>query len=238
MKKIFKKILRFTGWDLKKILSIRNYSNEKPSLELVKTIMNCSGVLHLGAHRGGEAAIYDWFQKDVIWVEANPLIFDDLEINLKQYYNQSAYNCLITDLDNKMINFNLSSNDYASSSIFNFGDYSVGKNKIWVDRILKMIKNINLKSISIDTFVSKNNIDISKFDHWVIDIQGAELLALKGAKSSLKKCNSIYLEVSTEEVYEKAPRWKEIKYYLNENNFSECWKPESIHTSVLFKRIN
>ena len=49
-----------------------------------------------------------------------------------------------------------------------------------------MIDTIELKSITIDTFVKNNNIDIKNYNHWVIDIQGAELLALKGAKESLK----------------------------------------------------
>ena len=59
-----------------------------------------------------------------------------------------------------------------------------------------MIDTIELKSITIDTFVKNNNIDIKNYNHWVIDIQGAELLALKGAKESLKKCNSILIGVS------------------------------------------
>ena len=64
-----------------------------------------------------------------------------------------------------------------------------------------MIDTIELKSITIDTFVKNNNIDIKNYNHWVIDIQGAELLALKGAKD-FQKCNSILIEVS-EEIFMK-----------------------------------
>jgi len=30
-------------------------------------------MLQIGAHRGSEASVYEWFNKEVIWVEANPL---------------------------------------------------------------------------------------------------------------------------------------------------------------------
>ena len=42
--------------------------------------MKSNGILHIGAHRGSEAPIYYWFGKDVIWIEANPKIYDDLKI--------------------------------------------------------------------------------------------------------------------------------------------------------------
>ena len=44
-----------------------------------------------------------------------------------EFYDQKAFNCLITDNDYDTKKFNLSSNDGASSSIFNFGDLSIGK---------------------------------------------------------------------------------------------------------------
>ena len=35
--------------------------------------------------------------KKVIWIEANPIIFEDLKLKIMQFVNQSAYNYLITD---------------------------------------------------------------------------------------------------------------------------------------------
>ena len=48
---------------IKKIIKSKSYTNEPPSLEELNILYNCNGIFHLGAHRGGEAEIYDWFQK-------------------------------------------------------------------------------------------------------------------------------------------------------------------------------
>ena len=65
-----------------------------------------------------------------------------------------------------------------------------------------MIKTIKLKSKKLDTLLSENNIDPSRYDHWIVDLQGAELLALLGGINSLKYCKSIYVEVSKKRFYE------------------------------------
>ena len=215
----------------------KGYVNEKPDLDLISAIFHSNGIFHIGAHRGGEAPIYDWFQKKTIWLEANPKIFNELKLNVMEFYDQKAFNCLITDNDYDTKKFNLSSNDGASSSIFNFGDLSIGKKSLWKNKNLKMIDTIELKSITIDTFVKNNNIDIKNYNHWVIDIQGAELLALKGAKESLKKCNSILIQDSEGNIYEGGAQWKEVKEYLKNNNFINLTEIDKAHSSVLFKKI-
>ena len=236
-KKIIKNLIEEKGWKLKKIVFPKGYVNEKPDLDLISAIFHSNGIFHIGAHRGGEAPIYDWFQKKTIWLEANPKIFNELKLNVMEFYDQKAFNCLITDNDYDTKKFNLSSNDGASSSIFNFGDLSIGKKSLWKNKNLKMIDTIELKSITIDTFVKNNNIDIKNYNHWVIDIQGAELLALKGAKESLKKCNSILIEVSEGNIYEGGAQWKEVKEYLKNNNFINLTEIDKAHSSVLFKKI-
>ena len=60
-------------------------------------------------------------------IEANPTIFEDLKVKIMQFVNQSAYNYLITDKNENNVRFNLSNNDQASSSVFDFGDLSSGK---------------------------------------------------------------------------------------------------------------
>ena len=114
----------------------------------------------MGAHRGEEAPIYEWFGKKVIWIEANPIIFQDLTDNLIKYKFQKAYQALISNSDNQKIDFYLSSNDYASSSIFKFGNLSSGKNSLWPDKNLKHIDKKELLSITIDSLIKINSIDI------------------------------------------------------------------------------
>jgi len=237
IKKTIKKLLRKKGWKLNKIIESKGYTNEKPRSELINAISNSNGIIHMGAHRGGEAPIYDWFQKKVIWIEANPNIFNDLSDNLRNYYNQKAYNYLLSKNDDELIDFNISNNDGASSSIFQFGKLSSGKNSLWKEKNLKMIDSIKVKSISFDSFVKKNNIEIQMYDHWVIDLQGAELLVLEGAKNSLEKCKSIIVEVSNGDIYSGGAQWHQVKSFLNKINFENLWEIEKEHTSILFKKI-
>ena len=143
------------GYKIEKIYVQKNYNQSVPKFELLKKLSECSGVLHLGAHRGSESAIYEYFGKKAIWVEANPKIFLDLKINLKKYIFQEPYCQLLTDKDNEIIEFNISNNDGASSSIFKFGRLSEGKKSLWAKKNLKMVKSIKLNSMTLDTFIKK-----------------------------------------------------------------------------------
>ena len=45
-------------------------------------------MLHIGAHRGTEAAVYDWLHKKVSWIEANPKLTDEVEENIPRHVDQ------------------------------------------------------------------------------------------------------------------------------------------------------
>ena len=92
--------------------------------------------------------------------------------------NQKAYNILLYESDDKEFSFKISSNDGASSSIYNFGTESLKDN-------LKMVGSIKLKSKKIDTFFTES-IQAKDYDFWVMDIQGVELPVLKGAVESFE----------------------------------------------------
>ena len=226
-KNLIKKILSKTSWRFKKLYKNKNYVHQKPNMDVIKTLYNSTGVLHMGAHRGGEAQIYDWFQKKTIWIEANPKIIPDLKDNVYQFPFQKVIQALLSDKDGDYIDFYISSNDSASSSIFEFGKKSIEQN-------LKMVSKIKLRSCKLDTIVKNEPIEILDYDFWVIDLQGAELLALKGAMESLRKCKSILVEVSKNEYYKNAVNWEELKKFLNQNDFIQQWEPIEAHSDVLF----
>ena len=227
LKKLAKRLLLKTQWRINKIYKNKQYVNQKPNLEVIKALYDSSGVIHMGAHRGGEAPIYDWFQKKTIWIEANPKIIPDLKDNVYQFPFQKVIQALLSDKDGDYIDFYISSNDSASSSIFEFGKKSIEQN-------LKMVSKIKLRSCKLDTIVKNEPIEILDYDFWVIDLQGAELLALKGAMESLRKCKSILVEVSKNEYYKNAVNWEELKKFLNQNDFIQQWEPIEAHSDVLF----
>ena len=228
MKKIIKKLLRKTDWRIKKIYRNKSYTNSHPKLELLNAIHDCKGIIHMGAHRGGEAAIYDWFNKKTIWIEANPRMIDDLKDHTSQYINQKVIQALLSDEDNKLVNFNISSNDGASSSIFSFGSYKKIHEKIKMTNVMK------LKTSTLDTIIKKEQINVDKYNFWVVDLQGAELLALKGANEMIKSCKFMYIEISKEDIYKNGANWYELNDFLKKKNFIPVWEPEGIHTDVLY----
>jgi FkbM family methyltransferase len=238
LKRIIKKLLRPLGF---KLIRIGPPYTPNPYSEVDLETLNCmnksKGIMHLGAHKGTEAEVYNWFGKKVIWFEAVPHIFDQLKDNLYFYSDQKAFHVLLGDQNNIKKDFFISNNDSASSSLFNFTNEIIEKGL--KGRKLYMEKKITLKMFTLDTILKNNNISPEEYNHWVVDLQGSELLAFKGAEDALKSCNSISVEVSKVQYYEGGVLWNELVNWLNEKNFySNVVSPEKNHTDILFKKKN
>ena len=93
---------------------------------------------------------------------------------------------------------------------------------------------MKLKTSKLDTIINKEKINVEKYDFWVLDLQGAELLALKGAYESIKLCKFMYIEISKEDIYKNGANWTELNEFLSKNDFLPAWEPKEIHTDVLF----
>ena len=234
LKKLLKKLLRLLGYRLTKL---RPPSKPSPfgtkDLDSLKALNESKGVLHLGAHRGTEAEVYNWFGKKVIWFEAVPYIYDQLKENIQVYSNQSCFCALLGNEDGTKKNFYISNNDSASSSLFNFSKNTLS-GKYFSNRVLQMKKNISLPMKKLDTILEDQNISADEYDHWIIDLQGAELLALKGSENSLQYCKSMSVEVSTVDIYDGGVMWEELRLWLEKKNFYPNEKPDKNHTDVLF----
>ena len=173
--------------------------------------INTKGVFHVGAHECEELLFYNSLgvkNEDIVWIDA----VENKVNEAKERGIPNVYNALITDKDDEDIFFNVS-NNIQSSSILEFGTHS--QEHPWVvytDKILK-------KSITIDTFFERNDLDVSKYNFWNFDIQGAELIALKGATKSLQYAKALYLEVNEKELYKNCALIEEIDTFLSHYNF-------------------
>jgi FkbM family methyltransferase len=173
--------------------------------------INVTGAFHIGAHECEELHFYNQLglkNEDVVWIEA--LQSKVNEANSRGIIN--VYHGVITDKDDADIAFNVS-NNVQSSSVLEFGTHS--QEHPWVVYVDK----INQKSITIDTFFERNNIDPSKYNFWNFDIQGAELMALKGAAKSIQHAKALYLEVNEKELYKNCGLINEIDIFLSCYNF-------------------
>jgi hypothetical protein len=69
-------------------------------------------------------------------------------------------------------------------------------NIVWIDAS-PQISEISHKSIILDTFFERNNIDASKYNFWRLDIKGTELLALEDAMKYIKHVKALYVGVNS-----------------------------------------
>jgi hypothetical protein len=178
---------------------------------LLSKNININGAFHIGAHDCEEIPFYNSLglkNEDIIWIDA----INSKVISAKNRNIPNVYNEVITDKDNEDIVFNIS-NNVQSSSILELGTHLYHHPQIhYVDKV-------SLKSTTIDTFFKKNNLDASKYNFWNFDIQGAELLALKGSIESIKYAKAIYLEVNVEELYKNCGLITDIDNFLSQFNF-------------------
>ena len=187
-----------------------------PSIEQIKKVLlsqsiNITGVFHIGAHECEELSIYKEFglsDENIIWVDA----MNNKVIEAKNKGIKHIYNAVITDKDDEDIIFNVA-NNVQSSSILEFGTHLNEHPGVFY------IDHIKLKTITVDSFFKRNNIDMSKYNYWNFDIQGAELHALKGAIKSIKYAKAIYLEVNESELYKGCGLIGDIDLFLAEYGF-------------------
>jgi FkbM family methyltransferase len=178
---------------------------------LLLTNININGSFHIGAHECEEINFYNQLglkPENVVWIDAIPS-------KVTEATNRgipNVYNAVITDKDDEEVVFNISNNGQ-SSSVLEFGTHS--QEHPWVVYIDK----IKQKSITIDTFFERNNIDASKYNFWNFDIQGTELMALKGATKSIKYAKALYLGVNEKELYKNCGLINEIDTFLFKYNF-------------------
>lgn len=195
------------------------------------------GILHLGAHLGQEAAAYADLNKPVVWVEALPNLHSRLANHVKQFPGQRAMCALLGDRNGIQKTFYISNNaEGASSSVFQFGDYGGGDKSLWPELKLAMVDSITLPMLRLDTLLQGNGIDAQQYDFWVVDLQGAELLALQGSGDLLQYCRALYVEVSTVPVYQGGVLWPELSAWLGQAGFVPLWQPGKRHDDVLFVR--
>lgn len=220
---------------LVKPMKISDETQKMRETLLGQYLTRANGILHLGAHLGHEAAKYQKLDKPVIWVEAIPSVCADLTQKLSVFNNQRAFCALLDREDGLQRTFRISNNHGGvSSSIFDFDDYGNGDHSLWPDLDLKMVSELTLPTIRIDTLLSANNVNSAEFDFWVVDLQGAELLALHGAEQALANCNVMLIEVSEVEVYKGGVLWEELQQWLRTKGFTPIWLPEIPHDDILF----
>jgi hypothetical protein len=178
---------------------------------LQKNHIQIDGALHVGAHECEEIPFYGQLGiplNRILWIDAIPKKVEEA----RQRGIPNVLHAVITDKDNEEVDFHVS-NNVQSSSIFEFGTHAQEHPSV------VYVNTLRQKTITIDTLFRLNNIDAFIFTFWNFDIQGAELLALKGAIQSISFAKALYLEVNEKELYRGCALVGEIDAFLLEYGF-------------------
>jgi FkbM family methyltransferase len=186
---------------------------------IVKFNLSKKGLIHIGAHWGEEAEEYDRiYFENILWIEADPDNYKILKNNISNYNNQKAINVLCSDKKD-IVFFNITNNQGHSSSLLDF-DYKMIKN-IWKGMTVE--KKIKLQSQRFQDLVVDKQIDIYKYTTLVLDVQGAELLVIKGFGKFLSNILLIQTEVNFKRLYKDSALFHQINSFLINEGFRRIY---------------
>ena len=175
------------------------------------------GVLHLGANEGQEAAAYHKQRiSTVIWVEALPDVCVRLEKHLLQWPGHHKVLCAcVSDMDGVGVQFHVANNQAQSSSFLEFGTHTKEHPSV------KWVRHETLHTVRVDTLFAKHGVELLGDDWFLnVDLQGAELLALRGMGDLLRHFRWAYIEVNERGLYKGCPLVGDVDAFMDHHGFT------------------
>ncbi|MEW6696874.1 MAG: FkbM family methyltransferase [Bacillota bacterium] len=170
------------------------------------------GVIHIGAHEGKELDDYlkMGFQR-IFFIEANPEVYQRLQDHIQGSANVLAANVAVSDF-NGTITLHVTNFDQ-SSSILPLKEHK---------EVYPAIQEVSQREVpcrTLDDLLKEKGIPPQEYNMLNIDIQGAELKALRGALNTLASIEAINTEVNFKELYEGCAIIHEIDEFLELQGF-------------------
>ena len=183
--------------------------------------LNVTGVVHIGAHECEEANAYHGQNipdENIMWIEGQHRLVEQMKT---RHPSVKIYEHVISDKDNKEVDFIITNNSQSSSIL------ELDRHKVYHPEVSET-NRYKVKTTTVDTLFLEHKEDFSKYNFINIDIQGAELYALQGAKRLLEHVDYLYLEVNQEHLYKECPLVDEIDAFVRSFGFvrvETCWTP-------------
>lgn len=170
------------------------------------------GVLHVGAHEGQELPSYRTNKiSPIVFVEANPGLAGALREKTADEIDVYVVEGAASDTSGTAI-FNIASFDQ-SSSLLPLGKHAELYPKITFD------KQIEVRTMTLDAAMAETGIEPASVNMLTMDIQGAELMALRGAVETLKNIDAIQTEINYVEMYDGCPHISDLDTFLEPYGF-------------------
>ena len=187
------------------------------------------GVLHIGAHEAEETAYYEaagW--GFVTWVEGNAEKVGALNQKLPAASNR-VVEAFAWDIDFAELNFWVLS-DSASSSLFRPTEHLA----LYPEK--PIVKEERAVGRRLDQLLTNE----TRFEFISVDVQGAELQALRGLGSRIAEAKWILAEVNQRDLYEGCTRVEDLDAFLAGVGFkrtSTLWVPGKGWGDALYSRV-
>jgi FkbM family methyltransferase len=216
-------------------------ANQQKFLEILQRFYKAADVktiLEVGARDCGETKVFaQTFSKASIYTfECNPQTLPLCRKVAKQYPAITLVEKAVSDTNGSVDFFPIDpektettwkdGNPGASSLLQASGKYPVEK---------YVQKKITVEATRLDAFLESQK--ISQVDVMWMDIQGAELMALKGLGQRLQDVKIIHTEVEFMEIYSGQPLYKDIQAFLQKNGFTFIgftFKEEGLFADAVF----
>ncbi|MCH9750586.1 MAG: FkbM family methyltransferase [Alphaproteobacteria bacterium] len=211
---------------------LSRFKQEKPKIsiyfdELDSLGIAITGVVHIGAHQGLETTDYLSRGLDPIaLIEANPKHARELSRKYggsdRVFISENA----ISDQPGEVA-FNIASSDQ-SSSLLNLGVHA----KLYPG--ITYSDQIKVQAQTLDQCLADllpDPADRSRVNLLIMDIQGAELMALRGGVGTLANVEAIQLEVNFEELYAGCPSIWDLDSFLAQHGFVRYKTDTPFHRS-------
>ena len=212
----FKKYLLPKSFLLKKRIERSIKNADENEIKLIKDLIKPgTDSIDVGVYRGVYSYEMSKYSKTVHSFEPNPVIFDDIDKNLKKIIkNMVLYNFALSN-ENKtfILRVPIRNNKINKKNYEEY--YEMGRATIHEKNIMSNCENFKINSKKIDDLNLNNEISFIK-----IDVEGHELEVIDGAKKTIEK-NKPKLLVEIEEKHTQKKVSDSIKYInsLGYNSF-------------------
>jgi FkbM family methyltransferase len=174
------------------------------------------GVVHVGADVGQEVMQYfNYGFENVILIEANPECY---EILISKFGNDPRiriFNYAICDQQG-MVDFHIHTSRSGNTEPASILPMKRFKEIV---KTLHTTRTIRVRAVTLDALFERHQIPFAAYNFVNIDIQGAELLAFRGAQKLLSSIDVIVSEVNVVEMYENCALEGDVVDFLDTQGF-------------------
>jgi len=182
------------------------------------------GVIHVGAHQASELEEYVrlGFTK-ILYIEANPALIPALRAKAAAHPGKVfVVHAAAADFDG-VTYLHVTSMDQSSSIL------PLAKH-LEIYPSIREVSKTEVRCRRLDTLLAEEGLSAADFNVLNLDIQGAELMALRGAPSLLAGVAAINTEVNLQELYRGAALLDAMERFMSESGFSRAamvtpWHP-------------